>query len=141
MPEPTGCVNSGTGNTGCNNSGIDNSGTNNSGINNCGTNHSGIGEGCGNDDNGNGNSGVTTGQVLTAGATATAVGDNAYTTTLTGPTSTVTVVVNGDHRRVDCAYWEAQGFVCSGAPSRGLEKGVAMAVVGVAATVGAWLVI
>ena len=130
-PQQT-CVNSGEGNSGCNNSGINNSGTDNSGINNCGTGHSGVGEGC--DSNGN----PTTTYSIAPGSAATAVDGSGYTTVLSGPTSTVTVVVNGSDRRTDCAYWKSQGYTCSGA---GRIVGGVGVVLGVAAGVGVWLVV
>ncbi|KAI5812921.1 hypothetical protein BZA77DRAFT_322624 [Pyronema omphalodes] len=126
VPEPaTTCDNSGSGNSGCGNSGIGNTGTSNSGINNCGTNLSGIGEGCG-DSNSSGN----------VQGTATVAADAAYTTTLIGPTSTVTVVADRNHRRTDCAYWRSQGYVCS-------DAGAVRAALGVvgAAAIGAVLVV
>ncbi|KAI5785200.1 hypothetical protein FPQ18DRAFT_352220 [Pyronema domesticum] len=126
VPEPAAtCDNSGSGNSGCGNSGIGNTGTSNSGINNCGTNLSGIGEGCG-------DSSSSSGQGTTTVAT-----DAAYTTTLIGPTSTVTVVADRNNRRTDCAYWRAQGYVCSGA---GAVK-AALGVVGAAAMGAVWVVV
>ncbi|KAL7269419.1 hypothetical protein RUND412_007926 [Rhizina undulata] len=124
----TDCENSGIGNTGCNNSGIGNSGTSNSGIGNCGVNLSGVGEGC-----------SSSAYADSAGTgTATAAADVYYTTTLTGPTSTVTVVVNGRNRRTDCAYWRAQGYTCSGAAESfgGRNWGLLAAAWGVWAVVG-----
>ncbi|KAI5849117.1 hypothetical protein BZA05DRAFT_83199 [Tricharina praecox] len=140
-PQET-CENSGTGNTGCNNSGINNTGTNNSGINNCGTGQSGIGEGCDDDDDSTVTFvGVTTtvnGGAVVIAAAATNTDATVYTTILTGATSTVTLIGDGRNRRVDCAYWEAQGYVCSGA----VGKSVSLLAVALAAVVtGAWLVV
>ena len=125
-PQQT-CANSGTGNSGCANSGINNSGTSNSGISNCGTGLSGVGDGCG----------ASSGAVFVVSQTA-AVGAGAYTATLTGPTSTVTVVLDAQHRRSDCAYWEAQGYRCSGAARvrAGLGGALVAAVAG-----GGWVLV
>ncbi|KAA8899487.1 hypothetical protein FN846DRAFT_171833 [Sphaerosporella brunnea] len=145
LPEPQEtCANSGYGNTGCNNSGINNSGTSNSGINNCGTGLSGIGEGgCASAAADSLYTSLTT--TVTAGATVVvAVGAQTtftagYTTTLVGPSATVTVYgADGRNRRTDCAYWRAQGYTCSGA---GMVKGKLAAAVGVAVAVGAWGVV
>jgi len=146
-PEPQQtCENSGVGNTGCNNSGINNTGTGNSGINNCGTGQSGVGAGCDDDGGSNSNTvafvGVTTtvnGGTVVIAAGATNVGATVYTTTLTGAASTLTLVADGRSRRVDCAYWQAQGYVCSGAVGR---RSTRLLVTGlVAVGTGAWLVV
>ena len=126
-PQQT-CANSGSGNSGCANSGISNSGTSNSGINNCGTGLSGVGDGCGS------SSGVV------SVASQTAVGAGAYTATLTGPTSTITVVLDAQHRRSDCAYWEAQGYKCAGAAGVRPGLGGALAAA-VAVAVGGWVLV
>jgi len=144
-PEPQQtCANSGSGNSGCSNSGINNSGTANSGINNCGTNLSGVGEGC-SGNNGDANTYTSTSTVVNANAyvapTGTfviAAGATGYTTTLTGPTSTVTMVGDRRNRRTDCAYWQSQGYVCSGAS---VGRRISLGVLGAAVAAGVWWVV